>query len=63
MIYYDTLMKWAAEHAIGRSASYLHGWIKLGDLKMLVSQMEKTEPLEYELPLQNNALDWRTENG
>lgn len=63
MIYYNTLMKWASEHAFGRSASFPKGWIKAEDLKMLALQMEKTDPLGYELSLQNNLPDWRTDNG
>lgn len=63
MIYYDTLMKWATEHAVGRSSSRPRGWIKAEDLKMLALQMEQTDPLEYELSLQNNLEDRRNDNG
>lgn len=54
MISVKDLMKWAEEHAIGRSPSQPHGWIEARDLKMLAYQVEQRDPLEYWYSFQNN---------
>jgi hypothetical protein len=47
MISVSDLLKWADEHAIGRSASYPRGWISGKDLQMLSIQIEQNEPLNF----------------
>ena len=44
MIKVEDLMKWANEHAIGRSPSVMKGWIKSDDLFRLAHDVENTFP-------------------
>lgn len=60
MISVMDLRGWAEEHAIGRSASYPHGWIKHEDLIQLAYEIQKKYPLEYYYSRQTNYI--RVEN-
>ena len=54
MISVSDLLKWADEHAIGRSPSCPRGWISGKDLQMLSVQVEKNEPLNFYYSVRNN---------
>lgn len=54
MISVEDLLKWADEHAIGRSPSYPRGWISAKDLLVLVRLVEAKDPLNYYYSTQSN---------
>lgn len=55
MISVSDLLKWADEHAIGRSPSYPRGWVSGKDLQMLSVLVEQNEPLNFYYSLQSNT--------
>lgn len=57
MIPVSDLLKWADEHAIGRSPSYPRGWVSGKDLQMLSVLVEQNEPLNFYYSLQSNVAD------
>lgn len=57
MIPVSDLLKWADEHAIGRSPSYPRGWVSAKDLQMLSAQVEQNEPLNFYYTLQRNTAE------
>lgn len=65
MISVTDLLKWADEHAIGRSPSYPRGWISGKDLQMLSAQVEQNEPLNFYYSVRSNAaaFDWHRLGG
>ena len=54
MISFDDLVRWATDHATGRSATHWNGWISASDLFALAKQVETMYPLEYHYSLQSN---------
>lgn len=54
MISVADLIKWADEHAIGRSGSYPRGWITHNDLRFLAAQIEIIYPRDYYYSMQSN---------
>lgn len=46
MIPVSDLLKWADEHAIGRSPSYPRGWVSAKDILVLARMVEARDPLE-----------------
>lgn len=54
MISVSDLLKWADEHAIGRSPSYPRGWVSGKDLQMLSVQVEQNEPLNFYYSVRSN---------
>ena len=54
MIPVSDLLKWADEHAIGRSPSYPRGWVSGKDLQMLSVQVEQNEPLNFYYSIRSN---------
>ena len=54
MIPVSELLKWADEHAIGRSPSYPRGWVSGKDLRMLSVQVEQNEPLNFYYSVRSN---------
>lgn len=54
MIPVKDLIKWAEEHAIGRSPSVPAGWVSSEQLIMLIEQMKYVDPLPYRYSLTNN---------
>ena len=47
MIPVSDLLKWADEHAIGRSPSYPRGWVSAKDILVLARMVEAKDPLNY----------------
>ena len=47
MISVDNLIIWAKEEAIGRSATFPHGWIPIEALKELICNIQDAEPIPY----------------
>ena len=54
MISFEDLVKWATDHATGRSASHWNGWISASDLYALAKQVETMQPLDYYYSFQSN---------
>lgn len=54
MIPVSDLLKWADEHAIGRSPAYPRGWVSGKDLISLGKEVEKEHPLIFYYTLQSN---------
>lgn len=54
MISVSDLLKWADEHAIGRSPSYPRGWVSGKDLQNLSIQVEQNEPLNFYYSIRSN---------
>ena len=54
MIPVSDLIKWAEEHAIGRSPSYPHGWVSGKELRMLSVQVDQNEPLNFYYSTRSN---------
>ena len=54
MISVSDLLKWADEHAIGRSPSYPRGWISAKDLLVLVRLVEAKDPLNFYYSVRSN---------
>ena len=54
MIPVSDLLKWADEHAIGRSPSYPRGWISAKDLLVLVRLVEAKDPLNFYYSVRSN---------
>lgn len=63
MISVSDLLKWADEHAIGRSPSYPKGWVRGKDLQMLSVSVEQKEPLNFYYSLQSNVQIRRESDG
>lgn len=57
MISVSDLLKWADEHAIGRSPSYPRGWVSAKDILVLARMVEARDPLNYYYSLQSNVAD------
>lgn len=57
MISVSDLLKWADEHAIGRSPPYPKEWVSGKDLQMLSVSVEQNEPLNFYYSLQSNVAD------
>lgn len=57
MIPVSDLIRWADEHAIGRSPSYPRGWVYGKDLQMFSVLVEQNEPLNFFYSLQSNVAD------
>lgn len=55
MIPVSDLLKWADEHAVGRSASYPRGWVSAKDILALARMVEARDPLNYYYSLQSNT--------
>ena len=55
MIPVSDLLKWADEHAIGRSPSHPRGWISAKDLLVLARMAEAREPLNFYYTIQSNT--------
>ena len=55
MISVSDLLKWADEHAIGRSPSHPGGWISAKDLLVLARMVEAKDPLNFYYSLQSNV--------
>jgi hypothetical protein len=54
MISVSDLLKWADDHAIGRSPSYPRGWVSGKDLQTLSVQVEQNEPLYFYYSVRSN---------
>lgn len=57
MISVSDLLKWADEHAIGRSPSYPRGWVSAKDILVLARMVEAKDPLNFYYPLKSNVAD------
>ena len=57
MIPVSDLLKWADEHAIGRSPSYPRGWVSARDLLVLARLTEAREPLDFYYSVRNNLAE------
>ena len=55
MIPVSDLLKWADEHAIGRSPSYPRGRVSAKDILVLARMVEARDPLNYYYSLQSNT--------
>lgn len=55
MIPVSDLLKWADEHAIGRSPSYPRGCISAKDLLVLARMTEAREPLNFYYSTRSNT--------
>lgn len=47
MITVEDLMKWANDHAVGRSISVPKGWIQSEDLIQLAREIERCNPFQW----------------
>lgn len=57
MISVSDLLKWADEHAIGRSPSYPRGWVSAKDILVLARMVEAKDPLNFYYSLKSNVAD------
>ena len=57
MISVSDLLKWADEHAIGRSPSYPRGWISSKNIQMLFAEVEQHEPLNFYYSVRSNLAE------
>lgn len=54
MIPVSDLIKWADEHAIGRSPSYPRGWVSAIDLLVLARLAETNDPQNFYYSTRSN---------
>lgn len=54
MIPVSDLLKWADEHAIGRSPSYPRGWVSARDLLVLARLVEAQDPMNFYYTTRSN---------
>lgn len=47
MVKVDDLIRWAKENAIGRSVTYINGWISADKLFELAEMVKEKEPFAY----------------
>lgn len=57
MISVSDLLKWADEHAIGRSPSYPRGWVSAKDILVLARMVEAKDPLDFYYSVRSNVAD------
>ena len=55
MIPVSDLLKWADEHAIGRSPSYPRGWVYGKDLISLGAEVDREYPLNFYYTTKSNT--------
>lgn len=55
MISVSDLLKWADEHAIGRSPSYPRGWVSGKDIISLGVEVDREYPFNFYYTTQSNT--------
>jgi len=63
MIPVSDLLKWADEHAIGRSPSYPRGWVSAKDILVLARMVEAKDPMNFYYSVRSNLPTGGERNG